>query len=304
MKDILFIVPLYYTSHFIERFRQYLIESKTNYSYDVYLCCSNPLITEESKELAKKYGYIFEERGNYGGGEGSLWFLQKKSQINLNSYRYIWYFEESCEPVKKDWVERLVGDMDKGLNLVGWDWHFNGRKRLHQIKHQFKDKNGNIMVAFENTKETGNDPEGNSFEKTWDTACYRDETFIVRAKDFIQFEYPDASDPFWETRNGTRGYGIRAERFWWDMADQKIHYFKYHSPNIQWYILNKYHNFPSPYNIYYSYFREIPMSNRKSNHYIPKPIFLRYTINTLKTLIPFLARNVYTFIRIVKYKNN
>ncbi len=290
MKDILFIVPLYYTSNFIERFKQYLGESKTKYSYDVYLCCSNPEIFEESRKKAHEYGYIFQERPNYGGGEGALWFLQKKSGIDISKYRYVWYFEESCEPVRASWVDKFIGDMDKGASIVGWDWHFEGRKRHDQIKHKFTDDKGNIMIAYENTLTSGLDAEGNVFDKTWDIPCYRDETFVVRAKDFIDFDYPDVSDDFWEKRNGIRGYGIRAERFWWDMKDVHVHGFKFPSPSIQWFIFQKYKRFPTPYNKYFSYFWEMPYQLRKSSSYRPAPIILRQIKNCVRSFFPWLLR--------------
>lgn len=285
MKDILFIIPLYYTPHFIERFRRYLDEADAKYSFDVYLCCSNPSIAEESKKLAEKFGYIFQLRGNFGGGEGALWFLQKQSGIDISQYRYIWYFEESCEPIRKNWIGKIIDDMDAtGARLAGWDWHREGKKRPGQIKHQFVDERGHAVIAYENTISAGLDAEGHSWNKIWDTPGYRDETFVVWAQDFLDFDYPNASDPFWENRNTVRGYGVRAERTWWNMEDKNIHGFKYQSPNIQWYVLNKYHRFPPAQNKYFWYFRELPLTLRKSDAYVPSGLSWRFLESVLQTV--------------------
>lgn len=301
-KDILFIIPLYYTSHFIERFHQYLVESDTNYSYDVYLCCSNHSISQASKTKAKQYGYLFQERENFGGGEGMLWFIQNKSGIDLTSYKYIWYYEESCEPLRANWIDKLINDIQKGSGIVGWDWHFEARKRPHQIRHSLIDTKGNIMIANENTALTGKDAQGNPFNMTWDTPGYRDETFVVRSEDFIEFKYPDASDPFWQERNGVRGYGVRAERYWWDMKYEKIHKFKFHSPNIQWFIFHKYQIYPSPYNIYFNYFREIPYKLRISDSYKPSTLLVRSIKNRISSFVPQLLRTVNTVKKVLWYK--
>lgn len=285
MKDILFLIPVYYTPHFIDRFQQYLVESKTSRSYDVYVCCSNHAIAEETKKKAQKYGFIFQERENFGGGEGALWFLQKKSGIDVSSYRYFWYFEESCEPIRNSWVDKLVGDLDKGACLVGWDWNPTGKRRPGQIKHVFQDGKGNKMTACENTPQSGQDTAGNPFNKIWDTPGYRDETFVIRAADFTEFDYPDASDDFWEKRYGSvRGYGVRAERMWWNINEQNIHGIKYPSPNIQWYILRKYNYVPPAKNVYFWYFRELPIELRKSDSYAPKKIAARYLQNIISII--------------------
>ena len=131
------------------------------------------------------------------------------------------------------------------------------------------------MTYYENTEATGLDPDGNPYWKMYDTPSYRDETFVVRAKDFLAFDYPDASDPFWEKRNGIRTYGIKAERFWWKVEDAPYHGIPLPPPNIQWYVLTKYNYVPSPKNVYLSYFRELPIELRKDETYRPKPTFQR-----------------------------
>lgn len=302
MKDILFIVPLYYTPHFIERFNQYIVESKTQYTYDVYLCCSNPSIAEESRRKAEQYCYIFQSRDNFGGGEGALWYAQKKSGIDFSFYKYVWYYEESCEPVRSGWVDKLIDGLNSGIGIAGWDWHFEARNRPHQIQHKFVDTRGNIMIANENTTKSGIDPQGNSFNMTWDTPGYRDETFVVSARDFIEFQYPDASDIFWQDRNGVRGYGVRAERYWWDTQHTNVHGFKFQSPNIQWFIFDKYKMYPSPFNYYYSYFREIPYELRISSTYKPSLIFIRYLKNKISTFFPHILRTINTARKVLRYK--
>lgn len=298
MKDILFLTPIYYTENFVERMRQYLVESGTKYTYDVYFCCSNPKIASVVKDKAAEYGFLFQERENMAGGEGALWFLQKKSGIDFTQYRYIWYLEESCEPIRKDWIDKLIGDMDKGVPLTGWDWHFEAKKRSDQIKHVVKNEKGDVMIAYENTEKSGLDVEGNTWNKIWDVPVFRDETFVVSAKDFMDFEYPDASDPSWNERNGMRGYAVRAERVWWDVADQAVHGFKYDSPNIQWVVLNKHHFVPSIKNEYYWYFRELSWEDRKSPDYHPEKMNTRRIKHVLRDFFSFYWRQLYAFLKI------
>ena len=96
MKDILFLIPLYYTPNGVSRFAHYLREERPAHSYDVYMPCSNDVIFEAARARAEHEGFGCALRPNYGGGEGALWWLQKKSGASLHDYRYIWYFEESC----------------------------------------------------------------------------------------------------------------------------------------------------------------------------------------------------------------
>jgi hypothetical protein len=282
MKDVLFLIPLYYTDKSVERFAQYLRENRPKYSVDVFMCCSNPDIFPAAAQRCRRYGYFCELRDNCGGGEGALWYLQKKANLDLKNYRYMWYFEESCEPIRYDWLTLVVEAMEKGRPLAGWDWHSEGRKRPGAIRHLIKGENGNEMIAYENTEKSGNDGEGNSLNKIWDTAGYRDENIIVRMADFVEFDYPDASDRFWQERNGVRGYGVRAERMWWDMKDKPTHGFKFHSPNIQWHILNKYGYVASKANEYYDLFRELEMRERRKNDYRPIALPVRTLWHRLK----------------------
>jgi len=299
MKDILFLLPIYYTGNFVERFRRYLKESNAKYTYDVYLCCSNSQIASLVRSKAKEYGYIFQERENMAGGEGALWFLQKKSGIDCAQYKYVCYFEESCEPVSKNWINRLIGDMEKGAPLTGWDWHFEGRKRHgQQVKHVFKN-NGNIMIAYENILPDSVDFAGNAIRGVWDVPGYRDEMFVVSSKDFLDFDYPDASDEFWvKYTGGQRGYGVRAERMWWKIAEQNINNMKYPSPNIQWVVLNKYNFVPSVKNKYYWNFCELPLEDRKNPNYFPAHIIIRCVRHILKDFFNFYRRQIYVFFKI------
>jgi len=281
MKDILFLFPLFYASNSVTRFAQYLREEKSPYTFNVYMSCSNSAIFNDAIEKANQEGFLCDLRPNCGGGEGALWWLQKKSNISLSNYRYIWYIEESCEPVRSGWIRRIINDMDNGVPLAGWWWSPEGRKRPHAITHEVVGANGNRMIYYENTQATGLDPEGNPLWKMYDTPCYRDETFVVHTDDFLAFHYPDVTDPFWEKRNGVRGYGIRAERFWWKIEDVAYHGIPFPSPNIQWYVLTKYNYVPSPQNVYRSYFRELPIARRKDETYWPKPIVKRRMENIL-----------------------
>jgi len=275
VKDVLFLFPLFYAANGVTRFAQYLREENAPCTWDVYMPCSNEAIFETAREKATRAGFVCVPRANYGGGEGALWWLQKRSGARISEYRYVWYFEESCEPVRSGWVRRLISDMDAGVPLTGWEWNPTARRRPHAIPHVVVGRNGNRMRYFENTEATGLDPDGHPFWKMYDTPSYRDETFVVRAEDFLAFDYPDATDPVWETRNGIRTYGIKAERFWWRVADAPFHGIPLPPPNIQWYVLTKHNYVPSPRNVYRSYFRELPLPLRKDENYRPRPVFQR-----------------------------
>jgi len=281
MKDILFLFPLFYTPNGVTRFAQYLREEEAPYTYGVYMPCSNSAIFDVAKERADREGFVCTLRPNYGGGEGALWWLQKRSGAPISDYRYVWYFEESCEPIRRGWMRRLIGDMDAGAPLVGWWWNPTARRRSHAIAHVVVGANGHRMTYFENTEATGLDQDGKPFWRMYDTPCYRDETFVVRAEDFLAFDYPDATDAFWESRNGIRTYGIKAERCWWRVKDVAYHGIPLAPPNIQWHVLMKYKYVPSPRNVYRSYFRELPVEVRRDENYRPKPMSRRRTEEAL-----------------------
>lgn len=272
MKDILFLIPLFYTPNGVTRFAEYLREERPPYSHDVYMPCSNDSILEAARARAEREGFVCAVRPNYGGGEGALWWLQKKSGARLHEYRYVWYFEESCEPVRPGWTRRLIGDMDAGVPLTGWMWNPIARRRPHAIPHVVAGSGGRRMTYYENTRATGVDADGKPFWKMYDVPCYRDETFVVRAADFLEFDYPDATDPFWEGRNGVRTYGIKAERCWWSVEDVACHGIPLPPPNIQWHVLRKHGFVPPRWSPYLSYFRELPLRLRRDPSYRPRPM--------------------------------
>ena len=79
------------------------------------------------------------------------------------------------------------------------------------------------------------------------------------------------------SRNGIRTYGIKAERCWWRVEDVAYHCIPLPPPNIQWYVLTKYHYVPSSRNVYRSYFRELPVEARRDENYRPGPMSRRRT---------------------------
>ena len=275
MKDVLFLIPLFYSANGVRRFHRYMEEEPRGRTYDAVFACSEPRILADACAVARAAGSICEERGNHGGGEGALWWLQARSGVDLTDYRYIWYFEESCEPVRRGWMDRLLRDMDGGVPLTGWWWSAEGRRRRHAIPHRITGAHGRTMTYYENTAATGADREARPLDGTWDTPGYRDETFVVRASDFLEFEYPDPRDPFWERWAGVRTYGVRAERVWWSAADVDRHGIPVPPPNIQWYVLRKHGFVPAGADAYRTYFRELPLKLRRDDGYRPLPIALR-----------------------------
>lgn len=289
MKDILFLVPLFYSANGVRRMARYLHEDGgRGFSFDVVFACSTPSIFPEARAEAESAGFSCAERSNDGGGEGALWWLQKASGIDLRSYRYVWYFEESCEPIRRGWIRRLIHDMDRGIPLTGWWWNGDGRCRPCSIPHTIQVGAGR-MTYYENTADTGLDPSGRPFDGTMDTPGYRDETFVVRSDDFLGFDYPDPRDPFWQKWAGVRTYGVKAERVWWSAEDVERHQIPLPSPNIQWYVLTKYAYVPTHTNAYRSYFRELPLDHRTDPHYRPLPLPLRTLAYSLRPYLVLAA---------------
>src|SRR5690606_38301141 len=137
---------------------------------------------------------LCELRTNDGAGAGALWWLQNRHGDVLAGYRYVWYFEESCEPVRRGWMRRLISDLESGLPVSGWWWCPEGRRRKGAIAHRIVGLNGNEVVCYENTAETGADDDGHPFDGLFDVPGYRGETFVVRASDFAEFGFPDPAE--------------------------------------------------------------------------------------------------------------
>jgi hypothetical protein len=277
MKDILFVIPLFYSANSVNRFAQYLNESKTHHTYDVYFCLTNDSIYDEAKANCEKHGFKFRHRENKGGGEGVFFYLQNDNSINLDDYKFFWYFEESCEPISKVWIDKTINYLNSGYKIVGWDWHPNSKKRKNSIAHAFFDVNTTKCIANENTSQTPNDINGVSMDGVWDTPGYRHETITFDMKDFIEFKFPDYKEAIWEQKSGWRSYGTRSERMWWNLDEFDRHGFHLKSPNIQWNILMKYNIFPKN-NTFYWDFRELSIEEKRNSRYSPPTIFIRKAI--------------------------
>jgi len=233
--------------------------------------CSNPRIFDEASSLAEREGFECHLRENYGGGEGALWWLQSESGAPIREHRYVWYHEESCEPIREGWIVRMLQEMDTGAPLVGWWWNPVGRRRRGAIPHAFAGTGGRKMIAYENTQKAGYDDDGKPFWGLWDTPGFRHESLLVRSDDFLSFQFPDARDPSWLERNGVRTYGIKAERNCWDLAETCKHGFRLPSPNLQWHIMRKYDYVPRQSRGIKWLFRELPDHLRKDEAYLPSP---------------------------------
>ncbi len=274
MKDILFLVPLYYTSNSVVRTQNYIREATGNFTYDIYFCCTTPSIFEESKLKCESNSFI-DQRENVGVGQGMLWHLKHKRKTDLSAYKYIWFFEESCEPIRPDWIEKALAKLNSGWKICGWDWHYEGKKRNDQIPHVFKGDNGNTCIALKNTKATALDSAGNSVEAIWDTPGYRHESIVFHSEDFQNFEFSDPYHSIWMEKGGT--YGTSAERFWWDLDQKNIHGYPLPSPNLQWEVIKKYKFVPPAQNDFFWYYRELGMEKKYPN-YIPASFFVRKLI--------------------------
>ncbi len=274
MKDVLFLIPLYYTSRTVERVQAYINEATGSFSYDIYFCCTNPDIFEAAKAKCNSHSSI-DLRDNIGVGQGMCWYLQEKSKIDLSAYKYIWYFEESCEPVRRDWVEKTLEKMNAGWKLCGWDWNSQGKKRKHQISHEIVGTDLSKCTAYENTEATGLDIIGKPLKGIWDTPAYRHESIVFHSQDFIDFKFPDPNDPLWVEKGGWRSYGTRAERMWWDISKKDLHGCYLPSPNLQWTVISKYKFVPPQRNPFFWYYRELNNFEKTSIEYNPPSYFVR-----------------------------
>lgn len=289
MKDILFLIPLYYTSNSVVRIQNYIQEATGDFSYDIYFCCTNPEIFEDSKLKCGSYSSI-DLRENIGVGQGMCWHLQKKTNIDLKQYKYVWYFEESCEPIRRDWVESSLKKLNSGWKLCGWDWNSQGKKREFQKPHEVTSQ-GSRCIAFENTEKTGLDIIGKPLKGIWDTPAYRHESIVFHAKDFSDFNFPDPNDSMWVNTGGWRCYGTRAERMWWDLSQKDTHGYYLQSPNLQWEVISKYNFVPPQENIFFWYFRELNEYEKTSSEYNPPSYFLR-KLHALATYFKLRSKHI------------
>jgi hypothetical protein len=235
---------------------------KTNHSFEIAVTCSNDLIFESAQDTANKIGLNLQYRKNHGGGEGIFYWAQKN--YNLQNFDYVWYLEESCEPIKPNWLNHLIAQLDSGIPLTGWKWNFVSKRRKQSTQVIFRNKI-NFMIASINSVGSGVDSFCNSLNGVWDTPGYRHETLVFRREDFQNFKFDDPAQDFYLKFDDPRYYGIRSERFWWPNYHPFAMDFKVNSPNLQWNILMKYGYVPPLRNQNEKYFREISKKERFNN---------------------------------------
>jgi hypothetical protein len=259
LAKLLFLYPLYFNPNSLKRLQKYLECEKTNHSFEIAATCSNDLIFESAQDIANKIGLNLKYRKNYGGGEGIFYWVQHN--YNLQNFDYIWYFEESCEPIKPNWLNHLIAQLDSGIPLTGWNWNAFSKRRSQSTQVIFRNKI-DFMIASINSANSGADSYGNSLEGVWDTPGYRHETLVFRKEDFQNFKFDNPAKDFYLESNDPRYYGIRSERLWWPIYHPFTTNFKVNSPNLQWSILMKHGYVPPLINQNKKYFREISKKER------------------------------------------
>ena len=263
MIDVLFVFPLFYNIANLKNFMRDIDNEIHNFRIEVLVLNSNPKILIESIDFQTKTEVQVFDRTNHGGGEGSFHFIQSNLKLNYKNYRYLWYMEESCIPIKKGWVNQIINQLDDGIPLNGWDWHSTGKFRSFSQPVKIKRKNSG-MTAFLNIGNNHFDSHNRSFNYIWDTPAYRHETIVFPMDTFSRFHYPDPRDNYFSSTGNERYYGIRAERLWWSDANYLEHQIPIKSPNLQWQIMLNNLYVPNRKNINFNFFRELSDSEKRN----------------------------------------
>ena len=259
MANVTILFPLYFRPESLNRLQRFIDLEKTNHNLQVIATCSNDLIFEESCRISLDSGINLYQRTNFGGGEGIFHWVQKN--IDLAKCDYVWYFEESCLPIRQNWINHYISQMEYGIPITGWKWRSFSKRRKDSTSVLFK-KSNRIMVASINSLKSGVDTYKRPLAGVWDTPGYRHESIVFRNEDFQSFKFDNPESDFYSEFGDPRYYGIRSERFWWPESHDFSLKFKAKAPNIQWSILMKYGFIPPIKSSNEKYFRELSVRER------------------------------------------
>lgn len=285
---ILLVFPLFYSANSIKRLKKYLSESKSEYNLHVAIFCSNPLIEQEAETLAKKFGFAFYPRSNFGGGEGAFFELFQLDLIE-NNFNAVIYLEESCEPMSSKWIESVVKPLEVGSFVYGWHWNWRARKRSKSVRVNLG-STFRPAIVYKNPE--GSHPLNQIItDNVYDVCGFRHECISLKVDQL-------PTNLMRISRNNWGGvpakyFGLSMERFFWDNLNPSV----IKSPNIQFPMLLKQDRFPFFISINYFRFRELPQDKKMSEEYIPNHLIIR-RLNVLYNfrVVSFWFRNLVKFI--------
>ena len=285
---VLLLFPLFYSANGLNRLHQYLRESSSSDEIEVAIFCSNPSIEEESRLIAKSFGFAFYKRDNFGGGEGSFFDLFQSTLINEN-YEVVIYLEESCEPMSSRWIESLVKPLRNGSLIQGWHWNWRGRKRSGAVLIKFGSR---FRPAFIYKNAGANHPLNEIIEdNVYDVSGFRHECLAFRL-DQLPRNLMRLNKTHWEGVP-LKFFGLSMERFFWDNLNPSV----IKCPNFQFPMLLKQNRFPIFISTNYFRFRELSPASRMSSDYKPNRLLIRrMNLKFVLQVFKFWSRNIIKFI--------
>jgi len=297
MISVLIYFPLYYNSKSIFRLYGYLKETEkysNTFKLSVFISNSNSEIRQEAKSIANYCGFLYENRDNYGRGEGGLlnFIINNKELIDM--FDFLIYFEESCEPVSKKWLYKLIQNcVQMNLNVNGWDWWWRPKKR-ELSRTQVIGSGFRIGILNENQKLSINNDDLNF--TNYDVFGFRHELLVVRTSELAKliFNKDDIH------RNlqifSDMSFGRIVERIYWESNNQNLK-----NLNIQYPLLRSQKKLPLIFNTNLTLFRELKMEEKKSDNYIPKSLIWRkYNYSYLMYIVKRLSYDFlqYLFVKL------
>ena len=292
-KKNLLLFPLYYNASSIARLHQYLIEGNyLQHNTSVLISNGNKYLSEHAVTLCKQFGFMYVERDNFGGGEGSLIELVSQSELKLNDFSNVIYLEESCEPMSKKWLQILIDDL-KQSDVTGWHWNWKARSRI-KAKPETFGSSRNVFVRYRNAR--GNHPlDPKIGSEIFDVPGFRHECIGFNVSSLIPLLKKLSKEDY--STLAPKEFGLSMERFYWVNNGLKIP-----CPNVQHQIILQ-GGIPSYRSKNYFLFRELSMMQRTSENYMPASIFVRQVslIHLFKTF-RFSLRNRLKFLLVIIFR--
>ena len=260
MNKILIIYPLFYNSGSIDRLYQYIQESNHDKKYliEVLIINSNKQIHHEAlkKTLQLKFKYIL--RDNFGGGEGAIFEIKNIHYQILESFDFAIYIEESCEPISRKWIKKLIKNLERGHLIEGWHWNWYAKNRDNSTKIKvgkymnqgvicFNDENNKIITRME----------------FYDVFGFRHECLAFRVHEFLQLDI------------GNRELWLKDDKYFFGRSMERIYWIGGNlpkSPNFQFQLLKKQNKLPNFFNSNFKFFRELNFEEKNNGGYNIAPI--------------------------------
>lgn len=276
-KKILLLFPLFYSSFSLYRLQKYLELNKYKCDISVWVFCSNDRISAESNEICRALNFVFLNRDNFGGGEGSLLLLSRDYHSLAETFDFVVYLEESCEPIHSAWLVRLIHDLETGSLITGWHWNWRAKKRSESTS--IKIGSGmHIARSYVNSKNSL--PfETYMVDNVLDTPGFRHECIAFRPNLLEKLIFSEKEIQEWRNIQ-PKSFGLAMELFSWKAKKES----DLRSPNFQYSALLRQRKLPFFIPMNYRFFRELSMSERSKQGFVP------YEMNFMRNFLLSYAR--------------